>query len=83
MLFFGKRPHLPLHPLLYPFYSTPAGVNGYFPDGEGGKPWTDTSTSAATEFNNALPTVLATWDQEGTESAMQIRSVKVWQDVTL
>lgn len=59
------------------------GVNGYFPDGEGGKPWTDTSTSAATEFNNALPTVLATWDQEGTESAMQIRSVKVWQDVTL
>lgn len=55
------------------------GVNGYFPDGQGGKPWTDSTTTAMADFYNALPTVIQTWDMEGTGSAMQIKSVKVWQ----
>lgn len=54
------------------------GTNGYFPDGVGGKPWSDTSTTAFMEFNNALPTVIQTWG-EGNEAALQIRSVNVWQ----
>lgn len=53
------------------------GVNGYFPDGEGAKPWADTSTNAARDFYASLPAIHKTWD--GDNSAMQIRSVKVWQ----
>jgi hypothetical protein len=55
------------------------GVNGYFPDGVGGKPWSDKSSNAAADFNRALDSVTKTWDLAGTESALQIRSVKVWQ----
>jgi beta-glucanase (GH16 family) len=55
------------------------GVNGYFPDGVGGKPWSDKSTNAARDFNNNIQSVVKTWDLTGTESALQIRSVKVWQ----
>jgi len=53
------------------------GNNGYFPDGQGGKPWSDTSSNAARDFYNNLDTVTKTW--EGDKAAMQIRSVKVWQ----
>lgn len=55
------------------------GVAGYFPDGVGGKPWTDTSNNAAQQFNNAIESVMKTWDLAGDGSAMVIRSVKVWQ----
>jgi beta-glucanase (GH16 family) len=54
------------------------GVNGYFPDGVGGKPWSDKSTNAARDFLGALPSVHKTWGQ-GDASAMAIKSVKVWQ----
>jgi len=55
------------------------GTNGYFPDGMGGKPWVDSSTTAFQDFNNALhTTVLPTWGA-GNDAALQIRSVKVWQ----
>jgi len=55
------------------------GVNGYFPDGVGGKPWSDKSSQASLDFIHALNSVTKTWDLEGTGSAMGIRSVKVWQ----
>lgn len=54
------------------------GTNGYFPDGVGGKPWSDKSSTAFMEFNNALPSVIQTWGA-GNEAALQIRSVNVWQ----
>lgn len=53
------------------------GVNGYFPDGQGGKPWSDKSMQAAKDFNNVIGAVSKTW--EGDNSALQIKSVKVWQ----
>lgn len=55
------------------------GVAGYFPDGMGGKPWSDKSSNAAGDFNNAIDSVIKTWDLQGEGSAMGIRSVKVWQ----
>lgn len=55
------------------------GVNGYFPDGVGDKPWSDASSTAASDFNKALSSITETWDLVGDESALQIRSVKVWQ----
>lgn len=55
------------------------GTNGYFPDGVGAKPWSDKSQQAAKEFNNNIQNVVRSWDLIGTESALQIRSVKVWQ----
>lgn len=54
------------------------GTNGYFPDGMGGKPWSDASSTAYAEFNAALSDVTATWGKNG-DAALQIKSVKVWQ----
>jgi hypothetical protein len=51
------------------------GTNGYFPDGEGGKMWTDDSTTAFADFNNALP--MTTW----TDPSLQIRSVVITDEV--
>ena len=53
------------------------GTNGYFPDGEGGKMWSDESTTAFQDFNNALPSVVQTW----TQPSLQIRSVTVTDDI--
>lgn len=55
------------------------GVAGYFPDGMGGKPWSDKSSNAARDFNNAKDAWVKTWDLTGLESALQIKSVRVWQ----
>lgn len=54
------------------------GTNGYFPDGVGGKPWSDKTSTAFLDFNNALPSVVQSWGA-GNEAALQIRSVNVWQ----
>jgi beta-glucanase (GH16 family) len=57
------------------------GVSGYFPDASaGGKPWSDKSSNAAADFNNNLEAATKTWDLVGDNSALQIRSVKVWQE---
>jgi hypothetical protein len=53
------------------------GTNGYFPDGEGGKMWSDQSTTAFQDFNNALPSVVQTW----TSPALQVRRILVTDDV--
>ena len=53
------------------------GTNGYFPDGVAGKPWSDTSSSAANEFWAAASAQWApTW---ASGSPMMVDSVKVWQ----
>jgi beta-glucanase (GH16 family) len=53
------------------------GVNGYFPDGMGNKPWSDTSSHASGDFWNGAKQWLPTWN--GEQAAMQIDWVKVWQ----
>mgnify|MGYP000874438770 CR=1 FL=1 len=52
------------------------GTSGYFPDGQGGKPWTDTSPKSVNEFWNARGTWQQTW--QGEQAALKIDSVKVW-----
>ena len=51
------------------------GTNGYFPDGAAGKPWQDTSSSAANEFWAAESAWYPSWT-----SPFMIDSVKVYQD---
>jgi len=53
------------------------GTNGYFPDGYGGKPWTDTDSHAINSFWNAHNTWYNTW--AGETAAMQVDSIRVWQ----
>ena len=50
------------------------GTNGYFPDGQGGKPWTDTSGSAANDFWSKEAIWHPTWT-----SPFMIDSVNIWQ----
>jgi beta-glucanase (GH16 family) len=52
--------------------------NGWFFDGEGGKPWVDGSDFAVRDFWNAKDEWLPTWG-EGTERGMTVKSVKMWQ----
>jgi len=52
------------------------GTNGYFPDGVGGKPWSDTDPHSVNSFYNAKGAWYPTW--KGDSAAMQIDSVKVW-----
>ncbi len=52
------------------------GTNGYFPDGVGGKPWSDTSAHADSDFWAAEGTWYPTW-QKG--NPLMVDSVKVWQ----
>jgi len=53
------------------------GTNGYFPDGVGGKPWTDTSAHAANDFWNARGSWQPTW--QGDSIALQVDWVRVYQ----
>lgn len=52
------------------------GTNGWFPDGEAGKPWVDASTEAKLEFWEARDQWYPTWEQGG---QMIVKSVKMWQ----
>ncbi len=52
------------------------GTNGYFPDGAGGKPWSDTDAHADNNFWGAADTQ---WGPTWTSSDFQIDSVRVWQ----
>jgi len=53
------------------------GTNGYFPDGYGGKPWTNTDPNAVNSFWNAHNTWYSTW--VGESAALRVDSIKVWQ----
>lgn len=55
------------------------GTNGYFPEGQCEKPWSNTSPSSVNEFYNAKSAWYPTWNYPATnDSAMKIDSVKVW-----
>ena len=73
-----SRLHDPTFPRSHRSHAPPPSEPGYFPDGDGGKMWTDDSTTAFADFNAALPAVTETWDSP----ALQIRSVVVTQDTS-
>jgi beta-glucanase (GH16 family) len=52
------------------------GTNGWFQDGEQGKPWVDSSPSAAKDFWNARDTWYPTWEGNG---QMEISKVEMWK----
>eukprot|EP01089_Gocevia_fonbrunei_P018813 TRINITY_DN6466_c0_g1_i1.p1 TRINITY_DN6466_c0_g1~~TRINITY_DN6466_c0_g1_i1.p1 ORF type:complete len:291 (+),score=55.34 TRINITY_DN6466_c0_g1_i1:221-1093(+) len=51
------------------------GTGGYFPDGMGNKPWSDTSSSAVNQFYSAINQWYPTWKDSG---SLQIDYVKVY-----
>ncbi|KAM5497480.1 hypothetical protein McanMca71_007343 [Microsporum canis] len=51
--------------------------NGWFPDGKGGKPWTDVG-QAASDFYSSLDKFYPTWPKDNSRG-MTIKSVKMWQ----
>lgn len=53
------------------------GTSGYFPDGVGGKPWSDTSNAAANQFWAGKGQWETTW--KGEDVAMKVDYVRVWQ----
>lgn len=53
------------------------GSTDYFPDGMGGKPWSNASPHTVDDFYNAKGQWYPTW--KGDSVAMQIDYIKVWQ----
>ena len=54
------------------------GVNGYFPDNMGNKPWHNSSRHAVNEFWNARNEWQPTWNGKDAAAALKIDSVKIW-----
>ena len=55
------------------------GTNGYFPDGQCAKTWSDTDPKAVNAFWNSRSDWYSTWDYPNTnQAAMKIDSVRVW-----
>mmetsp|Transcript_8905 Transcript_8905/g.6666 ORF Transcript_8905/g.6666 Transcript_8905/m.6666 type:complete len:180 (-) Transcript_8905:58-597(-) len=52
------------------------GTNAYFPDGVGGKPWTNDDPNSVNAFWNAKDQWYSTWEDE--KSALRVDWVKVW-----
>ncbi|KAF9925062.1 hypothetical protein FBU30_005111 [Linnemannia zychae] len=58
-----------------------AGTAGYFPDGVGGKPWSDKSEHAVNEFYAAKDDWYPTWGPEdGLDRAMAVDYVRVYRN---
>lgn len=55
------------------------GTNGWFEDGEAGKPWVDASETAKRDFWNARDQWYPTWTDNDYQGQMQVKSVKIWQ----
>lgn len=53
------------------------GTNSYFPDGVGGKPWSDTDPHSVNAFWNAKNTWYPTW--KGEDAALQVDWIKVYK----
>jgi len=52
------------------------GTNGYFPNGVAGKPWSDTSQHASSDFWNGKGQWLPSWS--GDDVAMQVDSITIF-----
>jgi len=58
------------------------GTGGYFPEGQCGKPWSNTDPHSVNAFWNSRGQWFPTWNYPAThDSAMQIDYVRVYQDV--
>ena len=56
------------------------GTNAYFPDGQCGKTWSNTSPTAVNDFWNSWGSWYTTWNYPEThDAAMKIDSVQVWE----
>lgn len=57
-----------------------AGTAGYFPDGVGGKPWSDHSEHAVNEFYAAKDDWYPTWGPEnGLDRALAVDYIRVYK----
>lgn len=54
-------------------------TDGWFPDGEGGKPWLDNSLSAMSDFWNAKNRWWSNWPSDPKTRGFAIKSVKMWK----
>jgi len=54
------------------------GTNGWFADGQSGKPWVDKSPTAKLDFWNAKDQWYSTWTAKGS-GQMEISKVEMWQ----
>jgi len=54
-------------------------TNGWFPDGEGSKPWIDNSGTAMTDFWAAKDKWWNNWPSDKKERGFAIDSVKMWE----
>jgi beta-glucanase (GH16 family) len=54
------------------------GTNGWFQDGQSGKPWIDSATNAKVTFNNASSEWYPTWQAKGA-GQMEVSKVEMWQ----
>lgn len=70
----------PFNKEFYVIFNVAAGgTNGYFPDGQCEKPWTDSDPHAPNTFWNANGQWYPTWDYPATnDSAMKIDYIKIW-----
>jgi len=55
------------------------GVNGWFPDGQGNKPWFNGNADAMRLFAEAQPEWYPTWPENLDDRAMAIDYVKMWK----
>ena len=56
------------------------GVNGYFPYGQCGKPYSDKDSRAVNTFWNTKDQWYPSWNYPATnQSAMKIDSIQVWE----
>ncbi|KAJ3855773.1 glucan 1,3-beta-glucosidase [Lentinula lateritia] len=55
------------------------GVNGWFPDGQGNKPWYDGGADAMRSFAEAQSQWYPTWPENLDDRAMAIDYVKMWR----
>jgi len=55
------------------------GTSGWFPDNDGGKPWTDGSLTAMYDFANAQSTWWSEWPSSVDDRAFRVDWVKMWK----
>ena len=55
------------------------GTDGWFPDGEGGKPWFDESGTGMSDFANAQDKWWSNWGTNKLTRGFAIDSVKMWK----
>lgn len=56
------------------------GTNGYFPEGQCNKPWSNDSGNAVNEFYDNKDKWYSTWNPGTTDSALKIDYVRVFEN---